>query len=48
LIAAEKPIVVTFELPDAQSPQSLGLSNDGRKLGISLTGFEVSSSGARN
>lgn len=48
LIAAEKPIVVTFELPDAQSPQSLGLSNDGRKLGISLTGFEVSSSRARN
>ncbi len=42
LISAGKPIRVTFDLPDAQSPQALGLSNDDRKLGIALSGFEVS------
>lgn len=42
LLSAGKPIKVTFDLPDAESPQALGLSNDYRKLGISLTGFKVS------
>jgi len=46
LIAAGKPIEVKLELPDAKSPQALGLSHDWRKLGISLMGFEVSQSGS--
>jgi hypothetical protein len=28
--------VLSFDLPDARSPQSLGLSNDSRKLGLAL------------
>lgn len=36
-----KENVLTFELPDAQSPKSLGVSEDGRLLGISLRSIQV-------
>lgn len=45
LLSAGKPIRVTMELPDAQSPQALGLGNDDRKLGIALNSFEVTRAG---
>lgn len=41
LLQSGRAVTVTFDLPDARSPQSLGLSNDWRTLGIALTGAKV-------
>lgn len=41
LLKSSRPITVTFNLPDARSPQSLGLNNDSRTLGIALTGVKA-------
>ena len=35
-----RQVTLTLELPDARSPQSLGLNNDGRQLGILLSRIE--------
>ena len=34
-------IILTFRMPDAVSPSSLGLSGDTRRLGIAITGLRV-------
>jgi hypothetical protein len=41
LLQSGRTISVTFDLPDARSPKSLGLSNDSRTLGIAMTGVKV-------
>lgn len=37
LTAGEEPLVITFRIENPSSPLSLGLSGDGRQLGIGLT-----------
>jgi len=41
LLESDRAITVTFDLPDARSPESLGLGRDSRILGMALTGVKV-------
>jgi len=41
LLESDRAITVTFDLPDARSPGSLGLGRDSRILGMALTGVKV-------